>query len=1045
MNVKAALSQAPYRLGLDIGIASVGWCLLGENRIIALGVRAFDKAESEKGESLNAERREKRLMRRRLRRRAHRLLRARRLFKRQGLLAGHEPALFGTPPGGLGPWELRATGLQRRLEPQEWARALYHLLKFRGFHSNRKSEAAEDEDTGKLLAGINGTQRLMEENGCRTPAELAARHADFASHKRNKAGGYGHTFARAALAGELALLFQAQRGFGNSHADAAFEDAVRQLFWAQRPPLTGEAMLKLMGHCTFEPAEFRAPKHSHSAERFVWLSKLNNLYVMEDGTRRPLSDAEREAAQRLPFERNSVSYKTLRTAMKKDCGFPDSARFAGLSYRAGAKDPEEAKLMEAKGWHALRQAYEKALLNREWQKLAIDTYRLDAAGYALTVLKTDEEIRAHLAGHGFSEAEIAILLPVSFKDFVRLSVKAIAKLLPYLEEGRRYDDAATAVYGDHRGHVNHQKTALLPPIDKGEIRNPVVFRAMNQARKVVNAIVRQYGQPLAVNIELARDLSRNWEERQKIKKGQEKFRDDKENDTQAFEQEFGYKPHPKNQDLQKWRLYREQDGKCAYSLFPLAPSGDVRRIFDPGQTQIDHILPYSRSFDDGQNNKVLVLARENQDKGNRTPYEYLDGANDSQRWLTFAAWVKANPKFREAKRQRLLRKHFDEREAKEFRERNLTDTRYIGRYCKNLVENHLQLAETDKDKKCVVLSGQLTAFLRARWGLLKNREDSDLHHALDAAVVAACSHGLVKRLSDYSRRGELDMVRAGYVDPQNGEVLDIQALRQLEARFPQPWEGFRGELLGRLAPQADKPVLVSRAPKRRGVGEIHKATLASLKGPAGKVKVHIPLQKLTIAKLDNAVDAARNEKLINALRVRLSEFGGDAVKAFADEFRKPSAIGKTSPIVRSIAVWETQKSGAYIRNGVAELGEMLGVEVYRQNGGYHVWPLYAAKPGCYFTHIKPPDKSSEFCFTLHKNDLVKIEFGREAILGYFVMYESDGRMTLRAHDQPRPDKKFFRRSVAGATSISKYHVDVLGRIYKAQMEVRRGLAQRGGQ
>ena len=31
---------------LDIGIASVGWAALGENRIIGLGVRCFDKAET---------------------------------------------------------------------------------------------------------------------------------------------------------------------------------------------------------------------------------------------------------------------------------------------------------------------------------------------------------------------------------------------------------------------------------------------------------------------------------------------------------------------------------------------------------------------------------------------------------------------------------------------------------------------------------------------------------------------------------------------------------------------------------------------------------------------------------------------------------------------------------------------------------------------------------------------------------------------------------------------------------------------------------------
>lgn len=34
--------------GFDIGIASVGWAVLAPDRIVALGVRAFDKAETAK-------------------------------------------------------------------------------------------------------------------------------------------------------------------------------------------------------------------------------------------------------------------------------------------------------------------------------------------------------------------------------------------------------------------------------------------------------------------------------------------------------------------------------------------------------------------------------------------------------------------------------------------------------------------------------------------------------------------------------------------------------------------------------------------------------------------------------------------------------------------------------------------------------------------------------------------------------------------------------------------------------------------------------------
>jgi CRISPR-associated endonuclease Csn1 len=371
-------------------------------------------------------------------------------------------------------------------------------------------------------------------------------------------------------------------------------------------------------------------------------------------------------------------------------------------------------------------------------------------------------------------------------------------------------------------------------------RNPVVLRALNQARKVVNALIREYGSPTSVRIEMARELSKPFDERRKVEKEQTEYRDRNEKDKALFAEHFGQAP--KGKEFDKWRLYREQQGKCAYSIEPL----DLERLLEPGYAEIDHALPRSRSFDYSKNNTVLVLAKENRDKGNRTPYEYLGGAEDSERWRRFVAYVEGNKAYRLAKRTRLLRKNFGEDEAREFRERNLNDTRYICKFFKNYVERYLKLADDSESKRCVVLSGQLTAFLRARWGLLKLRGDSDRHHAMDACVVAACSHSMVKRLSDYARRKELDQVRDGFVDPETGEVVNSAMYRQLKEHFPDPWTGFRHELEARLniddtaqlraaleglgtypvnALDNIKPVFVSRAPQRRNGGAAHKDTI----------------------------------------------------------------------------------------------------------------------------------------------------------------------------------------------------------------------------
>ena len=114
-------------------------------------------------------------------------------------------------------------------------------------------------------------------------------------------------------------------------------------------------------------------------------------------------------------------------------------------------------------------------------------------------------------------------------------------------------------------------------------RNPVVLRALNQARKVLNALVRRYGSPVAVHIEMARDLSRplqgHWtdngkyiEGRRDVQKAQDEYRERNEKDKAAFEAEFNMQA--KSREFEKFQLYREQQGKCAYSLEPL----DLHRV-----------------------------------------------------------------------------------------------------------------------------------------------------------------------------------------------------------------------------------------------------------------------------------------------------------------------------------------------------------------------------------------------------------------------------------------------------------------------------------
>ncbi len=1112
--------------GLDIGIASVGWAVLGENRIIDLGVRCFDKAETAKeGESLNLARRTARLLRRRLRRRAWRLTKLARLLKREGLIADakhfQKPFNLKDANGkGLSFWQLRVDALDRPLNAEEWARVIYHLCKHRGFHwiSRAEEKAAEGDSKGEggaVTQALKKTESLKAKY--RTAAEMVL--AEFPEAQRNKQGDYSKALSRILLGDELKALFEYQRKLGNPFATEELEAAIlgngdrkSGLFWAQNPALSGSDLLKMLGHCTFEKSEYRAPKASFTAERHVWLTRLNNLRIVVDGTTRPLNEAERRVALPLPYQQaGDLTYKQLGSALIKE-GFlqKDGFKFAGLPYptkqasEEKTKDPESAVLCKLPAWHTLRKTLEKHGLESEWQKISTDALEskpqlLDEITRILSVYKDDAEVEAELRKVALPNAEkmIDALLDIRFDKFSNLSLKALSKIVPFMEQGQRYDEAVANIpeYGHHSqlhivGAGEHK---YLPPFYSGRDktgrmvfnddmdipRNPVVLRALNQARKVVNALIKQYGSPHEVHIEMARDLSRPLDERREVEKLQKEFRDNNEKHKTEFASTFNIVGAVKGKEFEKFQLYREQQGKCAYSIEPM----DIHRLFEQGYVEIDHALPYSRSFDDSKNNRVLVLAKENRDKGNRTPFEYLGGKDNSEPWRQFVAYVEGNKAYRLAKRSRLLRKDFGEKEAKEFKERNLNDTRYICKFFKNYVEQYLQLHTDSEAKKCVVLSGQMTSFLRARWGLVKVRGDNDRHHALDAAVVAACSHGMVKRLSDYSRRKELEQVRAGFVDI-DGVILNPAMFEQIEKHFPNPWPNFRNELDARLklddpaqlreemqrlgtysdeALQSVQPLFVSRAPQRRNSGAAHKDTIYAQPErlvAQGGVTQKVALSSLTLKDIDKLIDPHRNEKLYAAIRTRLEHHGGKGDKAFpsSNPLRKPDSEGNpTGPIVRGVTMVIDKLSGIPIRGGIAKNDSMVRVDVFTKASKFHLVPVYVhhsvakALPDRAIVAFKDEDEwtliddSFSFCFSLYPNDLVQVQQkGKAAILGYYSScHRGTGNLNLWAHDrslQVGKEGMIEGIGVKTALSLEKFNVDILGNRYHTPQEKRRDLA-----
>lgn len=1047
-----------YSLGLDIGITSVGWCVLDwdEGKIAGLGVRLFTIAENPKdGSSLALPRREARGARRRLRRKRQRVSSIRDLIVASGVVTQEQMDALYSQPYSSTPWELRAEGLDRLLSGEEWARVLIHIAKRRGFKSNRTAssgDAAKDAEEGRAKQAMSANAELLSGasgKGYRTVGEMIQLDEKFAAHKRNKAGSYACSVTRAALTKEIKRLFGSQRALGSGFASPEFEKKYLEIFSSQLPFASGDQIKKMVGYCTLEPEELRAPKASWTAERFVLLSKIANLSLCAEGLRGAgmLSRENMGKVEKLAYSKAKVTYKQVREAL----GLGEDFAFRGLPHAAAGKDPEAAVFVELKGYHAFRKTISAKLGKEYWETLITTSpTTLDALACALARYKTDEDILEYLKEEGVAQELADAVLPLNFSGTVNLSLKALRKIVPIMEEkGCRYDEACElAGYSHYAPRSGEERSELLPLPDWDKLRNPVVVRAAAQVRKVVNAIIRRYGPPTNIQIELARDLSHTAAERREIEKEQNDNRNKREALSLEYEEQFHYRPN--GLQLEKYRLWKEQGGWCPYTGLYIEPESAFMGD-DGSYAEIDHIIPYSRSFDDSLTNKVLIMGGVNRNKGNRTPCEFLGG--EGAAWEAFAERVRDHVKNRR-RAARLLTKDFADRASDDIKERALGDTRYITKYVANWIENNLRFADDTIKKPVTRLNGRATAVMRRQWGLnaLKDRAANDLHHALDACVIAAATPAIIQKISEYARKKELNMLKQ-------------EASEGRKTRFPEPWAEFRKEVEARLSddPAAKirefgllnytseeleglKPIFISRKPDRGAHGAAHEETIRSAKYLSeGKTAVKTPLTKVTLKNLEDMAGKERDRALYEALKKRLEECEGNPKKAFAAEFRKPTKDGSPGPVVRSIKIFSPGTSGVEVRGGIASNGGMVRVDVYSKDGKYYLIPYYVSdiaagivKNRAIVAHkdIKDweeIDSTYDFVCSLYKNDLVRITDSKNITrFGYYNSCDiASGNVALNA---PNGGQAWRGIGMRTAKSIEKYEVDVLGEYHKVKKE-----------
>lgn len=1013
-------------LGIDGGIATIGWAVLDLDTeaatltVVNAGTRSFDAPETSKERTPTAAvRRLHRGQRRVIRRRRQRMNEIRRLFHTAGLLPAAKSDALGQK--GLDPWALRAAALERTLTGPELAVALGHIARHRGFRSNAKRDAAANaaDETSKMKKAIAATQERLQ--GYRTIGQMFATDDAYRDRKRNR-GDFTRSILRTDQESEVRQIFREQRQRGNPLASEELEADFTHIAFFQRPLQDSEHMVQ---SCPFEPAEKRAARRSYAFEMFRLLSRLAAISLSAGGQELRLTP-EQIAQVAEDFGRTKgITYKSVRKTLDLD----SRTRFVGVSEKDEKNDIVARHGNAAEGTYTLREIVGPS----GWRVLMHNPVMRDRIAEVLTFREDPASVQAGLAEAGLQEPLLAAVMQGvqsgAFAEFTRaghISAKAARALIPSLQRGRVYSEACEDAGYDHTARA---------AVSLEDVRNPVARKAVCEMLKQVRAIVQAYGLPDMIHVELARDIGKSAEERDKISKGIEDR--NKQRETARKELADLLERPANDEELLRYELWKEQNGRCLYTDTAIPPhwlaAGDNR-------VQVDHILPWSRFGDDSFINKTLCTAKANQDKRGRTPFEWFEA--EALDWALFATRVEGCKEMKGRKKGGFyLRKNAKEVEET-FRNRNLGDTRYATRLLLDMLARQYP---KDGSRHVLARPGQLTAKLRRAWALddLKKgpdgkRLEDDRHHALDAIVIAATSESMLNRLTKAAQEAERQGLPRGFdftqIDP--------------------PAAGFR-----EVVRDVVRNVFVSRAERRRARGEAHAATIKRVETVDGVARVfeRKAVEALTLNDLANIPIPDPYGKVVDPAKLRNELV--ESLRCWI-EAGKPKNAPPRSPkgdVIRKVRLATKDKVAVPVREGSADRGDMARVDVFAKADRkgklrHYLVPIYPHQIADRQTWPEPPnravvayaaepewtviDSGYEFQFSLYGNSLIEVtKPDGEVITGYFKgLHRGTGALSIAPQFNPR----LVRGGIGAKTLIrlEKLVIDRLGRISRVCREVR---------
>lgn len=813
---------------------------------------------------------------------------------------------------------------------------------------------------------------------------------------------------------------------------------------------------KMRGKCTYYPDELRIAKMSFTADLFNLLNgDLNKIQV--NGEYLSYEDKLYFVNQFIKKGKNI----TLNQIMKYK-GVSDEGDITGYRINIKTGKPE---FTEFKGYKIIKKIVEENSLPNE---ILDDIDLLDDIAEILTAEKGYDRREKRLKQiliNKYDEQTIKRIIDsfkedTSFKGYHSLSKKVITEILDELWHTNKNQMEIFTERGLEQKRLQRIVSQKNIIFDEDAILSTVAKRAHREAIKIVNAIRKKYGEFDSIVIETAKEKNSEEKRRRYNEFQRKQGKHEKEMAKLLGVSNLAELKLTSKQHL-ALKLWVSQDHKCIYSGKSISIHDIVTNF---SLFEIDHIIPISISFDDSQANKVLCYHGENQNKGQRTPYQYFSSGKATRTFDQFKVEVlnlyKSN-KISNKKKEYLLEMrdiHHNEELQKEFINRNLVDTSYAIRSFSMTLRSFYKMKNIGT--KVYSIRGAFTSAIRRRAKMNKDRDESYAHHAIDALIVAA-----IGKMPIFKFYNEFDMTDTGVIfNKETGEMLEDDQF------FDQPFINFIRKLRNyeskvKYSHKVDRKVNRTMFNQTIYGTREHNGELYYL-GKSGNIyeldkNGFNSLRKRIEKNPDSFLIAKYNPEIFDLIIKIMKEYAtrDNPFKAYYDDHGYILKDGKVP--VKYLRYYD-RKLGIHkkitdkypnAKNDVVLLSiKSIRIDVYKNQEGKYKYigvPYYwfKQKGNRYVLDMelyneakkakyKNIDENYEFQFSLYKNDRFSYEKDGERYERVFRGDNSPAKNVIEVDyiHKKKEEQKFGFVSFSTITNVYKYNVDILGNTYKIGKE-----------